>query len=606
MKRPKMPVLTSPWKIGFFVSLMLVVVSAGVAHFFIRQSEFAGTTPELTSWSSFVESVRLPDGAVIEFWPLLAIVGVSSLLAYFLITRAVRQYKAFLDSGYDYKNLLASIREIDDLEDRSRIEQLRNHPELRDFLIGIREMTAARTKELDKREESLERRAQGSGDDAGEDFRKRVSLECDRLVDAIQVARSTGFPDSVELAIPQLQGLRQALRDVFATGDQSSQSREFSGDADQLEQIVRELEAGITAAREIESDLGGEAAPAGALPSTDTATIRGEIEGLVKTLTDVQGISSELEEMDEEAKSVAINAALRAGSSEGTQADLIQLAEDIKEVAAKFGKLSKSSLTLTKDITRRVNAIQAELNRFLDSINATSQTSGVIEAAMGKVSRWVERLMVLLGKVKSAGEALSAQAQPEEELVLNHPGQPEGGLNPEETGQPESTLNLEETGGGPEIGETPQPAGPERRKEDPGRFDVNDYGFDTIDRVRPLFSEDRVEAPKSKNIEKDSEQVITEPTSEDGMFTELSDSASDVFEQDGIIDHSAFPNPEVESAETQPAKQPGGSIELEGSLIDLPAVGQQTDAPAADPDANNDVVDLYALGAVDYNPAVHN
>jgi hypothetical protein len=593
VKRPKTPVLTLPWKIGFFVSLMLVVVSAGVAYFFVRKSEFAGATPELTSWSSLVESIRPPDGAVIEFWPLLAIVGVSSLLAYFLTTRAVRQYKAYLDSGYDYKNLLASIREIDDLEDRSRIKQLRNHPELRDFLIGIREMTAARTKELDKREDLLDRLAQESGDDVSGDLRGRLSLECDRLVDAIQVARRAGFPDSVELAIPQLQGIRQALRAAFVTGDQSSRSREFSGNADQFEEIARELEADIEAAREIESNL-GEAASTGALPSTDTATIRGEIEGLIMTLTDVQGISSELEGMDEEAKSVAINTALKAGSSEGTQADLIQLAEDIKGVAAKFGKLSKSSLTLTEDVTGHVNAIQAELNRFLDSINATSQTSGVIEAAMGKASRWVEHLVVLLEKVKRAGEALPAHAQPEEELVPDDPGQPEG------------VLNLEEPGGGPKIGETTQPAGPERWEADPGQFDVNDYGFDTIERVRPLFSEDRGEAPKSADIKRDSEQVIAEPTSKDGMFAELSDSAPDAFEQDGIIDHDAFPNPEAESAETQPAEQPGGSFELEGSLVDLPPVGQQTDAPAADPDVNDDVVDLYALGAVDYNPAVHN
>jgi hypothetical protein len=587
VKRPKMPVLTSPWKIGFFVSLLLVVVSAGVAYFFVRRSEFAGTTPELTSWSSVVESFRPPNGAVIEFWPLLAVVGVSSLLAYFLITRAVRQYKAFLDSGYDYKNLLASIREIDDLEDRSRIGKLQNHPELRDFLIGIREMTAARTKELDKREESLDRRAQrADGDDV--DYRSRLSLECDRLVDAIQVARATGFPDTVELAIPQLQSVRQALRVAFTTGDQGGGSREFVGDSDELKEIARELEAGIGAAREIESDL-GEAVPAGAAASTDTATIRREIEGMLRILTDVRGISSQLEEMDEEAKSVAINTALKAGASESMQTDLSQLAEDIQEIAAKFGKLSKASLTLTEDLTGHVNAIEAELSCFLDSINATSQTSGVVEATMGKASRWVEQLVVLLKKVKNVVESPAAPVQPVDELV------------PEDPGQPDGSLNLERVGGGLELGDTWHPDTPGGRDADPGQFDANDFGFDTIERVRPLFSEDRREPAAPTEIEKDSDRIIAERPSEDGMFAELSDNAPDA-----IIDHDVFPNPEVDSAQTLRAESPGGSVELEGNLIDLPPSWTQTDAPGADSDLDDDVVDLYALGAVDYNPAVHN
>jgi hypothetical protein len=577
---------------------MLVVVSAGVAYFFVRKSEFVGAMPVLTSWSSVIESVRPPDGAVIEFWPLLVIVGVSSLLAYSLITRAVRQYKAFLDSGYDYKNLLATIRGIDDLEDRSRIGKLKNHPELRDFLIGIREMTATRTKELDEREESLDRRAQESDDGAGEDYRSRLSLECDRLVDAIQVARTTEFPDTVELAIPQLQSVRQALRVAFASGGQSGGTQEFIGDADQLEEFAKELEAGIGAAREIESDL-GEAAPVGAV-STDTAGIRGEIEGLLKILTDVRGISSQLEEMDEEAKSVAINTALEAGASESMQTELTQLAEDIQEIAAGFGKLSKSSLALTEDVTERVNAIEAELNRFLDSVSATSQVPGLVEETKGKASRWVEHLVVLLEKVKSAAESVAAQAQPGEELVLEGPGQP--GLELEETGQPEDALNLEPADGGPKLGDTPQPDGPEQREADPG-FDDNDFGFDTIERVRPLFSEDRSEPaePVEIEIEKDSDQMIAESPSEDSMFAELSDDAPD-----GIVDQDAFSTPEVDSDGMPETESPGGSLELEGDLIDLPPREEQTDEPVADSDLNDDVVDLYALGAVDYNPAVHN
>jgi len=624
VKRPKIPVLTSPWKIGFFVSLMLVVVSAGVAYFFIRRSEFSGAIPEFTSWNSVVESIRPPDGAVIEFWPLLAIVGASTLLAYFLVTRAVRQYKGFLDSGYDYKNLLATIREIRDLEDKSRIEKLQNHPELRDFLLGIREMTAVRERDLDKREESLDKRA--SGNDDSEDFRKRLSLECDRLVDAIQVSGSNWFPETVELAIPQIQSIRHALRGAFASGQPSGGSQQFVGDASQLEDIARDLEAGIETAREIESDLRG-GTPTGDHPSADTSTIRTEIEGLLKDLTGMQGISSQLDELDDEAKSVAINTALKAGSSEDTQTDLVQLADDVKEIAAKFGTFSESSMTLVGDVTGRVNAIEAELNRFLDSMDATSQRSEAIETTVGKASRWVEQLVVLWEKVNNAGEAMSARVQPEDKLILDDPGQPDDGLNVEQMGQPDDglilerasqpddALNVEQTGrpsgnldleqtGQPETKmktEQPtQPAGSERLEATPRGFDVNDSGFEAIERVRPLFSDDpKGTAPAG--IEKDSDQMIAEPLSEDGMFTELSEAASI---RDDSIDRKTFPEQKPEPTKAPRAKTAGGSFELDGDTLKLPPMGRLKDT--ADPDVDDDVIDLYALGAVDYDPVVHN
>jgi len=95
VNRNKRPALTSPWKIGFLVSLLLVTVSIGVG--------FAITRTFGVAWSW----IHTGDGSwafdldafLNEMLPLVVIVPVMSLLSYFVITGAVRKYRAYLDSG---------------------------------------------------------------------------------------------------------------------------------------------------------------------------------------------------------------------------------------------------------------------------------------------------------------------------------------------------------------------------------------------------------------------------------------------------------------------------------------------------------------------------
>lgn len=553
MKRAKPPVLTSPWKIGFFVSLILVTVSAAVAYFFVRQAHVAWVLPQWTDWNSVVESVMHDEGTIFELWPVVVIVMLTSLLSYLVITQAVRKYKGYLDSGLDYKRLLASIREIQDLEDKDRIDGLKHQPDLRDFLLKIRAAAEqrgkaldAREKQLDKREESL---ASKSAEVVDDDLDVRLSLECERLIAAVNSARSGQFPDSVDLAIPDLQRIEESMRealanrpDTVATVDTSGLESAFGRTQDAMRNIIKELEAGIQTGREIEMQL--ESLSSGAETQPDTEVIRGEFDGLLTSLADTQQLCTSLDSIGEDAKGIAINTALKAGSGEGTQSDLIQLADDVKEIAAKFGGMAKSFLSLTDNMNGHVSAIEGEVNRFVDVMNASSASPEAAGAAAGMVSRYVEHLVVTLDKVKGT-----------------------------------------QTSGGHET----------HARE----YGVNDYGFETAENARPLFSEEKPAAADLPGLQKDRDEVLPE---KDKMFADLAEAAKSVADQP-MIDHDTLRKTKTRKPTT---KESIPDIELESGFMDLPSGGQDPDIPAVKSAVQDEVIDLYALGAVDYDPALHN
>jgi hypothetical protein len=583
VKRAKPPVLTSPWKIGFFVSLMLVVVSSAVVYFFLRKTEISWASPRWTDWNSMLEAVTQSEGTVFELWPVLAVVGIMSLLSYVVITQAVRKYKRYLDSGADYKNLLATVREIKDLEDKTRIGKLQNHPELRDFLLQIRESAAERVRELDEREESLEKRAQETAYVAEEALNKRLGDECDVLVDAVETVMKAPFPAKIELTMPELERLERALRVAFdgrvGRGEHENATQALrvanEGMQQMMEEMATELEAGVDSGRAIEQHLTQLVGVGDSDQPTDAGTIQKDVSELLSSLAECRQLSATLGGLGEEAKSTAINTALKAGSGAGTQADLIQLADDVKDIAAKFGEISKSYLNVTDGMGGYVNAIESDLNRFLDSMGAAPSSSEAIGAAAGKASRCVEQLVILLEKVKSA-------AQPASPVKVT------------DVSSPDTT-----------------PPSPDTRPSQPSEYEVNDFGFETMDKSRPIFSQEKDEVSEIPGIQKDQDDVLADARGESDMFAELSDGRHETPDR-AEIDHDEFRGvqvdvPQAPPVAADPRKSKIGELKVESDPIDLPPVGEEPDIPAVDANVEGDgVIDLYALGAVDYDPALHN
>jgi len=94
----------------------------------------------------------------------MALVTLLAVAAHVLVAGAVKRYTRYVDSGTEYKQLLKSIKTIDDLEDGERLEQLKQHPELREFLLGFKTRMAARERQMKEgeRRPAASRMASGS------------------------------------------------------------------------------------------------------------------------------------------------------------------------------------------------------------------------------------------------------------------------------------------------------------------------------------------------------------------------------------------------------------------------------------------------------------
>jgi hypothetical protein len=520
VKRSKPPVLTSPWKIGFFVSLMLVAVGSSVAYFCMRKANMTWVMPQWTDWKSLVENATHYDGMIFQVAPLAGIIGFASLFSYVAITQAVRKYKSYLDSGLDYKQLLASIREIKDLDDESRFEKLENHPELKDFLTRIRGAIIRRTEELDEREKMLEEKMRKERD-------ATARAESTRMESSLQVAAKR--PDKGQ--------------------SPAAKTANFDEIAPDVERLV---EAGQQIAQQL-----NRMASAGAAPSPEaSATLKPDMDKLLASLNEIRRLSATLNAMSEEARGVAINTATKAGSGTGTQADLIQLAEDVKDVAAKFGELSKSYVRMSDTATGCIQVIETGLHRHL---GAGDGREHAIQTAVGKISHCVENLVSTLGRLKGS-PMRSVSAQPVTSALAQEAEAPQ--QNP---------------------------------------FELNAYGFETAEGARPVLSAAKESPFELPGIQKATDRLLSDEADGD-MFADLAATAPKKTKAKAPSRAEKAESPE----RSEPAPRKGADakkVEL-NDFVDLPTFADRSESPPAAPDAD-EAIDLYALGAVDYNPALH-
>jgi hypothetical protein len=87
-----------------------------------------------------------------EMLPLIGLISILAFATSVLVSGAVRRYKTYVDSGAQYKDLLRSIKHLEDLEDESKLDQLKQHPELREFLMGLKHRLAARERQGTEKE----------------------------------------------------------------------------------------------------------------------------------------------------------------------------------------------------------------------------------------------------------------------------------------------------------------------------------------------------------------------------------------------------------------------------------------------------------------------
>ena len=649
MDRSKPPVLTSPWKIGFFVALMLVTVSIGVAYFVAKS--FGVVWPHLLDWGW--QGVLQGEGFAFGLTPIMVMVVLSSLAAYFIITAAVRKYRRYLDSGKDYRHLIQTIRQIEDIEDPKQLALLDNYEELRNFLVRVSDEATQRTADLDQREKALENAVTNAERGREEEMGQRVNEQAQFLVTAVTSQPDGSFGDLAEVTLPSLKKLEEAVRNTLRNSGSLAQNLTPPPNYEQdLGELIREVEQNAKAGRDIEQEL-QRLADQGMPGTPDSGEVRRGLDALITAFEAVDKLSQSLAVLGEEAKGVAINTALQASSGKSSQGDVVQLAEDVKEVAAKFKATSKSYTELTRELRGSLTNVEVSLGDMMAGAN--SYEGSVIGSVADRMGRWAERALLIADKARTIGGGATADTDmgdfvshdtPFEQSSYEFSSEEPAAAPAEDDGfetfdqsTTPNTFESTDTDGFETTPDTFETASGEandvaadesfQTENESVDFESMKQGdapepteIETLDESAAVLDDDPQAAKPAEGIQNEERSIFDEMSTQDEMFAELG------------VDDNATPTDDTTEPETvgtahgMPAQSDsGGEFVGEGFSEwdgDNPSAdgfdnqnGEATEAAATDesdvydinteePAAPEDnVIDLYALGAEDYDPAVH-
>jgi hypothetical protein len=603
--RKKPPTLTSPWKVGFLVALMLVVTGLGVSYFITgtfgvswHWLTIGGPSP--TQWTFNLSAF------VSEMLPLIGLISMLAFATSALVSGAVRRYKTYVDSGAEYKNLLRSIKSIEDLEDEEKIEKLKQHPELREFLMGLKHRLAAKDRHHPERERERERKPEPR--EAPARF-ETLATEAAALTGAIS-GGVEGLARELSLTIPELKQIERAVRQ--RVGDQKpvrdekadAQRRELESRLGSMRSAVaavrREADACSSGARELEAAVS--AVKQSVAAAAATAAPAGDVAALAKR---VDALAGDLTQLGEETKRIAIASALQA--SGGSDDDSIRVADEVRAIATRFN-------TVAQQWKECGPALRRALDTAAGSATATERQRGEasksVAAAASKASLWSERLVVLAEKLRALEQAAGQT----------------GAAAPDESPREWGAVDI----GADARARADEPA---PRTE---AFVAPDEDFQTQSAAK-VFAEDSAEDAPFADIpgfEKEKGHFFVESA---GRAEAEDESERERVDEDGrfVVDGNNTEGweftPRTDTTDTvspapptSPAAREDGDGFLTGPRATLAAKGkgkkasrtapvdeqpEAVAAPGRDTVATMEseagVVDLYALGAVDFDERVH-
>lgn len=344
-KRKKPPVLTSPWKIGTFVALMLLVTGSGVGYYFVRAYDI-----DLT-WLGSDTSRWIVDSYEFfrETYPLAAGLVLMSLLTYFAIASAVRRYRFYLDSGQDYRRMISLAESIDDLTNPAQIARLSDYPELQDVLRSYGDQIREISAEINERQD--------------ENRSVDLEMEIDSILKGNPASESlidgkwwAPVARKVETALrerprrtdqderPLTDGLRRAVsRSALACGRIMETA---AGASEEISSIVD------TAERLLASSAG-----AGRTAPPDTREATGAAEVLAGHLERLDRIRAAMAGFSERNNGLALNIALMAARGNVDEHQLAQYAESVRMTAEQFGALGRDLEAISRGVSDSCRAV---------------------------------------------------------------------------------------------------------------------------------------------------------------------------------------------------------------------------------------------------------
>jgi len=418
-KRKKPPVLTSPWKIGMFVALMLLVTGSGVGYYFVRTYAIGLTWlgPDKSRW--IVDSYAFFK----ETYPLAAGMVLMSLIAYFIIASAVRRYRYYLDSGQDYRRMVSLAESIDDLTNPAQIARLSDYPELQDVLRNYGDQIREISAEINERQD--------------ESKSVDLEMEIDSILKGNPVTESlvegkwwASVARKVETALKERSG--QPVTDDHRQADQMRRAVSRAALA-----CGRIMESAAGASEEIAriADDAGHLVSASRVEERSASRAPVSTQGIIEQVAQLEQVRQTLGGFSEQNNGLALNIALMAARGNVDEHQLAQYAENVRMTAERFGALGRDLDGIARGISEAcrdlASATPAAAPAAVDPALA-SMAEGVERGSrtlMERIASLVEDAEEIGSAIRSAGgepapqtppapaAAPAAQARPEDESL---------------------------------------------------------------------------------------------------------------------------------------------------------------------------------------------
>jgi hypothetical protein len=401
-KEDKKPVLTSPWKIGMLVALLLVVVSSGAAYYLVYTYNIKLQWLGQGSGPWGIDSYLFFR----EIYPAAAGVVLLSLFAYFVVSSAVRRYKFYLDSGQDYRHMISLAESIDDLTSPSQIAKLRDYPELQTVLRNYGDQIREISEELNDKEEEYK-----SID---------LEMEIDSLINGAsvrtEVVEGKWWAPIIKKVDVYISERRKLINDLEQQGDIARRAigaaalshgkiqESIACVSEELLEIVKSVSDLVQLSGNAQGEQPAEQQAAPVQDAGINGKALGDMEASLQKLEDSARI---MNEFSEENNGLALNMALMAAKGSVGEHDLAQLAEKVRSTAERFKKLADAVTVIGRDLYGKCSNLKSQIGAGGAGVVAVSTGGNEFTASVLMIAEKIDaRSKSLQNKICALGSDL--------------------------------------------------------------------------------------------------------------------------------------------------------------------------------------------------------
>mgnify|MGYP006283032839 CR=1 FL=1 len=632
MRRDRKPVLTSPWKIGVLVALLILVTNAAVAYYMVSKYGIEFSWLERGSGLWGIDSY----GFFREMYPLAASVLICSLVAYFAIASAVRRYRYYIDSGQDYRKMISLADSIDDLTNPSQIASLSDYPEFQAILRNYGDQIREISDQINENYEMLDN--------------TELEKEMEALLEGKPVLESvTGdrwWKDSIrELS----EKLENGSGDSEVARKENEENRRLIGSAilsfGRITEWIEEARRNLSSIREFAGQVGGSESSA-AMPGQQAGMgvnqeVRNALDEISSSLSRLGEGGAAMNDFSETTNGLALNIALLAARGDAGEKDLAGFAEKARSTSEKFKKLSSAVQSLVGKLQTDFSTVRAWAeNQSRQEAAPHKDIAGLqsrLEESIKALGRNLENLASDTSQIdqllrKESKEGFGEQREPAADLQS---GEIASGSEDVESEELEILRSDQFVGGSDERWEQPdsvEDAGEEQIKAE-GAGEMNPAGEEPEPSGEIDFAGASVgfeDAEDNIEVQEPEPAASDEQEKQDQMWASLNisgDTGEETDKETGI-EFSDKPEPELEdqtapeekAGETEAEDTPVGQdayqidpqsvtgVEAAYSEFMDRSVNQQQEAAEAEQEGqkseeDDPVIDLFDLGAVELSEA---